>query len=101
MAAPVKPARAHPVLRRRLILAAVAALAVWLAFFDSHSLYKRVRWHHEAARLRAENEALRQQTEDLSEKLAEGLSDEVVEQIAREQYGMRRPGETVYRVEAE
>ncbi len=93
-----KPARSP--LRRRLALTAALLLAAWLAFFDSHSLLKRYRWHREAAALRAENARLEAQTDELSEQLREGLSDEVVEQIAREQYGMRRPGETVYRVEA-
>ena len=31
-------------------------------------------------------------------RIDRGLDDTTVEQVAREQYGMRRPGETVYRV---
>lgn len=87
--------------RRRLIAVALALLVLWLLFFDSHSIYRRVQWHREYLQLRAENERLRAQIDDLSSKLEAGLSDEVVEQIAREQYGMRRPGETVYRVETD
>lgn len=86
-------------LRRALLLAALGALVIWLAFFDSHSFYKRVRWHTERAALQEENEALRDRIQSLRGRLEDGLSDDVVEQIAREQYGMRRPGETVYRVE--
>ena len=85
-------------LRRPLVLAVLGALALWLAFFDSHSLARRVSWHHEHARLAAENAALRAEIEQLEARLDAGISDEVIEQIAREQYGMRRPGETVYRV---
>jgi cell division protein FtsB len=81
-----------------LVVAALLA-ALWFTFFDSHSLVKRIRWHQEAARLTEENEALRREIEILEERLAEPLSDEVIEKIAREEYGMRRPGETVYRVE--
>ena len=89
--------------RRRLqgplLVVVVLLSALWFTFFDSHSLVKRVRWHQEAARLTEENEALRQQIEILEERLAEPLSDDIIEKIAREEYGMRRPGETVYRVE--
>ena len=74
-------------------------LGVWLAFFDSHSLARRVAWHQEATRLRAENQALRDDIERLEVQVEEARSDEMVETIAREQYGMRRPGERVYRVE--
>lgn len=87
-----------PTLRRKLILVGLLLLAAWITFFDSHSLVKRVRWHHEVNTLTAENKRLRLEADQLTARLREGLSDEVVEQIAREQYGMRRAGETVYRV---
>ena len=86
-------------LRRPLLLAAAVAAALWFGFFDSHSLLRRVQWEREHARLVAENAALRAEIERLETRLGEGVSDAVIEQIAREQYGMRRPGETVYRVE--
>jgi cell division protein FtsB len=86
----------------RWLLAIGAALVlVWVAFFDSHSLIKRIRWHHEHEHLSAENERLRQQIETLQYKLQQPLSDDVVERIAREAYGMRRPNETVYPIEHE
>ena len=81
-----------------LIVVVVLLAALWFTFFDSHSLVKSVRWHQEMARLTEENEALRQEIEVLEERLAEPISDKVIEKIAREEYGMRRPGETVYRV---
>ena len=96
------PSSNSDVPRRRLqgpLLGVVVLLAtLWFTFFDSHSLVKSVRWHQEVARLTEENEALRQEIEVLEERLAEPLSDEFIEKIAREEYGMRRPGETVYRV---
>ena len=85
---------------RRPVVAMVLLLgALWFTFFDSYSLVKRVRWHHEHARLSQENEHLRREVDILEERLKNPLSDEVIEKVAREQYGMRRPGETVYRVE--
>jgi cell division protein FtsB len=90
---------------RRLSHIAIAALALvavlWLTFFDSHSLVRRLLWHQEYAQLVQENDTLRREIEMLETQLEAPVSDEVIEQIAREQYGMRRPGETVYRVEEE
>ena len=84
----------------RLLLAGGGLVVfLWIAFFDSHSLLRRLSWHAEEARLIEENDALRQEIADLEARLAEPISDQLIEQIAREQYGMRRPGETVYRVE--
>ncbi len=80
------------------VLACVGA-ALWVAFFDSHSLANRVGWHQEHEQLAEENAALRRDIEALQEKVSAPPSDAVIEKIAREQYGMRRPGETVYRVE--
>ncbi len=76
-------------------------LGIWLLFFDSYSLWNSVSWRREHTRLEAENARLRQENAALERKVSEGLSDEVVEQIAREQYGMRRPTETVYRLKVE
>lgn len=79
---------------------AVASLVlVWLTFFDSHSLVKRLGWHREYGQLQESNEELRAQVDDLESELEKGLSDERVEKIAREEYHMKRPDETVYRVE--
>ena len=86
-------------LRRPMIGVVVLAAALWFAFFDSHSLTKRLAWHHEANQLTEENARLQEEIEILEARLDQPLSDEVIEKIAREQYGMRRPGETVYRIE--
>ena len=43
--------------------------------------------------------SLRERIEVLESQLSDGPSDEDVERIAREKYGMRKPGETVYRVQ--
>lgn len=86
---------------RRLLLAGIVLLAAWLLFFDSHSIMKRVQWHREYVRLNAANVALEEKIDRVSEDLEKVGSDEVVEKIAREQYGMRRPGETVYPLQKE
>ena len=82
--------------RRPIVLVAVGLLLVWLTFFDSHSFVRRATWWQESTELRRENERLSTQIESIEATLEAGLSDDDVERIAREQYGMRRPGETVY-----
>ncbi len=96
---PIQRAAASPRLRRRLVLAGLLAAAVWVGFFDSHSLAERVRGHAAHRDLAAQNAQLQAEIDALQQRLDAGLSDEVVEQVAREQYGMRRPGETVYPAE--
>ena len=86
-------------LRRRLLLAGALALALWVAFFDSHSLWRRGAYARELDRLTEENAALAAQNAALAAQLERGLDAATVERVAREQYGMRRPGERVYRVE--
>ncbi|MGI9173740.1 MAG: FtsB family cell division protein [Rhodothermales bacterium] len=99
MAASKQQATAFRRLRISLTTAFGLGLFVWVAFFDSHSLARRIAWHQELAQLNEENASLREQIRALEDGLEATPSASVVEQIAREQYGMRRPGETVYRVE--
>ena len=86
-------------LRRRALWVGLVALAVWVAFFDSHSVLRRVGYARELDRLTVENERLAAENEALAATAARGLDDETLERVAREEYGMRRPGERVYRVE--
>ncbi len=88
-------------LRRRLLLAGALALALWVAFFDSHSVWRRVSYARELDRLTEENAGLEAENTALSAQIDRGLDAETVERVAREQYGMRRPGERVYRVESD
>ena len=77
----------------------LGGVLVWIAFFDSHSLWQRYRWHQELEATTEENARLRTEIERLRSQLDRPLSDSLVERIAREEYGMKRPGETIYRVE--
>ncbi len=87
-------------LRRNALLLGLIGLGLWVAFFDSHSVYRRASYAHELDRLTAENERLEADNETLADRLETGLDDAMLEEVAREEYGMRRPGERVYRVEA-
>lgn len=76
-----------------------AGLLVWVLFFDSHSLLQRYYWQQELEALTRENAQLRSEIEHLRTRLGQPLTDSLVERIAREEYGMKRPGETIYRIE--
>lgn len=92
---------ASPRLQRRLLVVGLVVAGVWFALFDSHSLLRRVQYYSEYRALAAENAGLEVEIEALEQRVSTRLSDEVVEEVAREQYGMRRAGETVYPVEGE
>ncbi len=88
-----------PRIRRRAILVATSLLLIWLTFFDSHSIARRIAWHRELNHLQIENVRLQTDIEQLETELEKGLTDDRVEKIAREQYHMKKPGETVHQVE--
>lgn len=79
----------------------LAGVLIWVTFFDSHSLLRRYQWHQERDALEQENEKLRTRIRRLRKKLDRPLPDSVVERIAREEHGMKRPDETIYRIESE
>lgn len=85
-------------LKRPLGIIVGASLIVWLLFFDSHSLVSRIQWYQEYRSLNVQNAELQQEIDLLEAELAKGLSDDAVERIAREQFGMRHENETVYPV---
>ncbi len=84
--------------RSHLALAGLTAVVVWVAFFDSHSVLHRMQYASELDRLTDENAAMDADNGAVQARLDRGLDDATAEEVAREQYGMRRPGETVYRV---
>ncbi len=86
---------------RRLLLGGALLVLGWVAFFDSHSLLRRARWTYELHAKKAENARLEGELEKLQQALESVDTPEVTERVAREQYGMRRPGETVYPVKSE
>ncbi|GMQ80874.1 MAG: septum formation initiator family protein [Rhodothermia bacterium] len=85
--------------KRWLLIAGATFMLLWFVFFDSHSLVSRLRWSQERSQLAAENARIRSEIDELEALLAHPLTDYEVERIAREEYGMTRPGEVVYPVE--
>ena len=90
-----------PRTRRRAVIALLVGLGLWVAFLDSHSLLRRALYARDLGRIETENAELQRENAQLSAAVEDGLDAGTVEKVAREQYGMRRPGETVYRVVTE
>ncbi len=86
-------------LTRLLLIGLMFAGLLWFTWFDSYSLVRRSEWQREYEKLVEENIQLRSEIAELQSMLENPPSDEAIEKIAREQYGMRRDGETVYRIE--
>ena len=85
--------------RRLLIAVVIVGAAVWFVFFDTYSIRNRRAWQSELQLLEEENTRLRLEISRLQDELAHPPTDEAIEKIAREEYGMRREGDVVYRVE--
>ena len=86
-------------LTRLLLIGLMFAGLLWFTWFDSYSLIRRAKWQRDYEQLVEENMQLRSEIAELQSMLENPPSDEMIEKIAREQYGMRRDGETVYRIE--
>lgn len=86
-------------LTRLLLIGLMFAGLLWFTWFDSYSLVRRAKWQRDYEQLVEENMQLRSEIAELQSMLENPPNDETIEKIAREQYGMRRDGETVYRIE--
>lgn len=82
----------------------VAVLAVVLFMcgyvtFGSHGILQRVRLQRQAAELARKLHDVQEETKALREQSKALETDrKAIEKVARERYGMARPGETVYKV---
>ena len=86
-------------IRRLLVAVVIVAAGVWILFFDTYSIRSHRMWKSERDRLKVENAELRQEIARLRDELSQPPTDESIEKVAREEYGMRRPDDVVYRVE--
>lgn len=76
-----------------------AFVLVWISFIDSYSLKTRYDLSSKKDDLKKRTEQLNLQSEELRIKIANLEKDsKLLEKIAREEYGMRKPGETVYKI---
>ncbi len=74
-------------------------LVVWFGFIDTYSFFTRMQLASEKEELQTKIEQMKQETAILDQKIAElKANPDLLEKIAREQYGMRKNGEKVYRI---
>jgi cell division protein FtsB len=88
--------------RRRLIAAvvavfALAALLVYVFVFSRHGYLRRRELARENERLHAEMERLEDENARLREELNRLDDPDAVEKLAREELGLVKDGETIYR----
>ena len=83
---------------RRIVLAGAVLLVLWVLLFDSHSIANRVIWSREATNMELSNDQLQTEIEAIEAEIEHAGDPDAVERVARESYGMRKDGETVYRV---
>lgn len=87
--------------KKKLILATVIGVPLLsFALFSQRGLLARIGLEAERRDLRSDIEALQAKRDSLREYIRRLENDTVlIEQIARERYGMVRPGETVYKLQ--
>lgn len=82
-----------------LILILGGFLVVWFTFLDTYSIWTRWELSQRKAELKAKKEKLKTETAALKKKIEELKTDPfLLERIAREEYGMKKEGETVYKI---
>jgi cell division protein FtsB len=91
-------------LKRRRLIMAILILVPLLGFvlFSKRGIIARVGLEMEKQTMQAEIMQVRKQQDSLRAVIEQLQSDTaLIEKLAREKYGMVRPGETVYRIEQE
>lgn len=82
-----------------LISILVAFSAIWFLFFDTYSLWTRYQLSRKKQHLIEKTAEFNAKAEELEHKIHEIKTNEkLIEKIAREEYGMRKPGEKVYKI---
>ncbi len=85
--------------RSLLVSLLAACVVIWFLFFDTYSLMTKIKLENRKEELIERTEQYQQRTAELENKIEELENNpELIEKIAREDYGMRKPDETVYKV---
>lgn len=83
-----------------LLFLLVGFFILWFGFLDTYSVWTRYKLDRQKAELVKKTELLKKKTAKLDKKIQELKKDpSKIEKIAREQYGMRKKDETVFKVE--
>lgn len=91
----------NPLRWRKSFLALILGgfVFIWFAFIDTYSLWTRYQLSQRKDDLKHKTEELEAETARLKQQIKDLKSDPaLLERIAREEYGMKKEGETVYKV---
>lgn len=85
--------------RSYLISTLAGFVIIWFLFIDNYSLLTKYQLDRQKEDLIERTVELKVQTAELEQKIKD-LEDnpDLLEKIAREEYGMRKPDETVYKI---
>lgn len=82
-----------------LLVVMGAIILIWFAFIDTYSLWTRYQLYQRKQTLQVKISRLKKETKELKHKIHRLKNDpELLERIAREKYGMKKEGETVYKI---
>ncbi|MDR8392693.1 septum formation initiator family protein [Aliifodinibius sp. S!AR15-10] len=82
-----------------LILILGGFVFIWFTFIDTYSLLTRYQISERKEDLKAKTRQLEAETVELKDKIEDLQSDSaLLERIAREEYGMRKKGDVVYKI---
>lgn len=82
-----------------LVLILGGFIVVWFTFIDTYSIWTRIELQQRKEELKAKKEKLKAETKVLKQKIENLRTDPfLLERIAREEYGMKKKGETVYKI---
>jgi len=91
----------NPLRWRKSFLALILGgfIFIWFAFIDTYSIWTRIELNQRLAQLKAKKEDLQKETKALKQDIEDLKTDPMLlERIAREEYGMKKEGETVYKI---
>ena len=86
--------------RSRLLLLLCSFALIWFLFFDTHSLSTKLQLENQKKELIERTQEYNRKTAVLEQKIKDlDNNPELVGKIAREDYGMKKPEETVYKIQ--
>lgn len=82
-----------------LVLILGGFMVIWFSFIDTYSIWTRIELNQRKAELKEKKQQLKSETETLKNEIENLQTDPfLLERIAREEYGMKKEDETVYKV---
>ncbi|MEM9680661.1 MAG: septum formation initiator family protein [Bacteroidota bacterium] len=86
---------------KNIFVISLIGFAIWMIFFDAHSLLLHKDLNEDIESLEKEKEYYRSEMEKDNKAIQELSTEEGVEKTARETYYMKKPNEEIYIIEYE